>query len=68
LRRLAEDYLGLTERMVLELSGLFESIDENPAAWAGDVKTFLPSWLSPEPIADNESDGAGHGFGRHTGV
>jgi hypothetical protein len=54
--------------MVLELSGLFESIDENPAAWAGDVKTFLPSWLSPEAIADDESDGARHGVGRHPGI
>jgi len=47
LRRLAVDYVGLTEHMVIGLGSLFESIDEDPAAWADDVKTFLPSWLSP---------------------
>jgi hypothetical protein len=51
LRRRAQDYLGLTERMVLFLSELFESIAEDPAAWAADIRTFLPPWLSPESIA-----------------
>ena len=52
LRRNAQDYLELTERMVLALSDLFESIAEDPAAWAADVRTFLPPWLSRENIAD----------------
>ena len=48
LRRQAQDYLELTERMVVSLRDLFESIDEDPAAWAADVKTFLPPWVSLE--------------------
>lgn len=46
LRRRAQDYLALTNRMVLTLSDLFESIDEDPSAWARDVWTFLPEWLT----------------------
>ncbi len=42
----AQIYLELTERMVLALSDLFESIDEDAKLWAADVKTFLPQWLS----------------------
>jgi hypothetical protein len=48
LRRTAQTYLELTERMVLFLSELFESIAEDPASWAADIRTFLPPWLSPE--------------------
>ncbi len=43
--RRAQDYLVLTDRMVLTLSDLFESIDEDPTAWARDVRKFLPEWL-----------------------
>jgi hypothetical protein len=43
--RRAQDYLVLTDRMVLTLSDLFESIDEDPTAWARDVQKFLPEWL-----------------------
>jgi hypothetical protein len=50
LRRTAQGYLQLTERMVLFLSELFESIAEDPAAWAADIKAFLPPWLSPEGV------------------
>jgi len=46
LRRRAQDYLALTDRMVLTLSDLFESIAEDPTAWAQDVRRFLPSWLN----------------------
>ncbi len=46
LRRRTQDYLALTESMVLTLCDLFETIDENASAWAGDVRTFLPSWLT----------------------
>ena len=49
LRRRAQDYLGLTDRMVLTLSDLFESIAEDPTAWAQDVRKFLPSWLTEVP-------------------
>jgi hypothetical protein len=52
LRRRAQDYLALTDRMILTLSDLFESIAENPTAWAQDVRKFLPEWLSQEPMAD----------------
>lgn len=52
LRRRAQDYLALTDRMVLALSDLFESIAEDPMAWAGDVRKFLPEWLrEKEPSA-----------------
>jgi hypothetical protein len=45
LRRRAQDYLALTDQMVLTLSDLFESIAEDPTAWAHDVRKFLPEWL-----------------------
>lgn len=48
LRRRAQDYLALTDQMVLTLCDLFESIDEDPSAWAGDVRKFLPEWLRIE--------------------
>jgi hypothetical protein len=37
--------------MVLFLSDLFGSIAEDPVAWAADIRTFLPPWLSQESIA-----------------
>jgi hypothetical protein len=54
LRRRAQDYLALTDQIVLTLSDLFESIAEDPTAWAQDVRKFLPEWLtqpSQEPIS-----------------
>jgi hypothetical protein len=42
----AQDYLSLTDQMVLTLSDLFESIAEDPTAWAQDVRKFLPEWLT----------------------
>lgn len=53
LRRKAQDYLALTEQMVLTLSNLFESIDENPVAWADDMRKFLPEWLAREPMGES---------------
>ncbi|MCE3222162.1 MAG: hypothetical protein K0S58_342 [Nitrospira sp.] len=47
LRRRTQDYLALTESMVLTLGDLFGTIDEDASAWAADVRTFLPSWLLP---------------------
>ena len=44
--RRAQDYLALTDQMVLALSDLFESIAEDPTAWAQDVRKFLPQWLT----------------------
>jgi hypothetical protein len=49
LRRRANDYLALTEQMVLTLGELFESIAEDPAVWAQDARNFLPGWLSAGP-------------------
>ena len=46
LRRRTQDYVVLTESMVLTLCDLFETIDEDASAWAADVRTFLPSWLT----------------------
>jgi hypothetical protein len=46
LRRRAQLYLALTDQMVLTLSDLFESLDEDPTAWAQDVRKFLPEWLT----------------------
>ncbi len=51
LRRRARGYLELTGEMVLALSDLFESIAEDPAAWADDVRTFLPEWLKDGAVA-----------------
>ncbi len=48
LRLRAQEYVALTDRMVLTLSDLFESITEDPAAWANDAKKFLPEWLTGE--------------------
>jgi hypothetical protein len=53
LRRYTQDYLALTDQMVLALSDLFESIAEDPTAWSNDVRKFLPEWLSQEPMADD---------------
>jgi len=54
-RRL-EAYLALTNQMVLTLSDLFESIAEDPSAWASDVRKFLPEWLvAGEPKSDQPS-------------
>ena len=46
LRRRAQNYLTLTDQMVLTLSDLFESIAEDPTAWANDARRFLPEWLN----------------------
>jgi hypothetical protein len=45
LARKSQDYLALTHRMVLTLADLFETIDEDPSAWADDVQRYLPAWL-----------------------
>lgn len=50
LRHRAQDYLALTDQMVLTLSDLFESIAEDPTAWAQDVRKFLPEWLKGEEL------------------
>jgi len=44
--RRAQDYLALTDQMVMTLSDLFESIAEDPTAWAQDARKFLPEWLT----------------------
>jgi hypothetical protein len=50
LRLRAQDYLALTDQIVLTLSDLFESIAEDPTAWAQDVRKFLPLWLTEVPV------------------
>lgn len=61
LRRRAQDYLALTDQMVLTLSDLFESIAEDPTAWAKDVRKFLPEWLHQEEQSsfNNQSSALG---------
>jgi GNAT superfamily N-acetyltransferase len=54
LNRRAQRYLALTDAMVLTLCDLFERIDEDATAWAQDVRTFLPEWLTQEPMADSQ--------------
>lgn len=46
LKSQAQDYIGLTETMVLTLADLFDTIDEDPAVWAHDVRRYLPRWLT----------------------
>ena len=45
LRPRGQEYLALTDAMVSAVSDLFESIDEDPAAWAADAKSHVPTWL-----------------------
>jgi hypothetical protein len=45
LRRKAQDYLALTQSMVLALAELFDSIGEDASAWADDVRKHWPQWL-----------------------
>ena len=40
-----QEYLALTNAMVSTLSDLFEAIDEDPAAWTSDAKSYVPTWL-----------------------
>lgn len=47
----AKGYLALTDEMVLTLGDLFETIAEDPAAWAQDVRKFLPEWLRGEALS-----------------
>jgi GNAT superfamily N-acetyltransferase len=51
LKRRAQHYLALSDAMVITLCDLFESIDEDATAWAHHVRTFLPDWLTEEPVA-----------------
>ncbi|HSE59016.1 MAG TPA: hypothetical protein VLA99_09975 [Nitrospiraceae bacterium] len=44
LRGRAEEYLGLTQDMVLMLASLFSTIDEDASAWASDVRLYVPDW------------------------
>jgi hypothetical protein len=44
LRGRAEEYLGLTQEMVLTLASLFSTIDEDASAWAADVRHYVPEW------------------------
>ncbi|HWF60623.1 MAG TPA: hypothetical protein VN666_09995 [Nitrospira sp.] len=55
-RRILEDALARRDLMeTFLLSDLFESIAEDPAAWAQDVRNFLPEWLREETIAVSRS-------------
>ena len=49
LRPPALEYVALIEAMVETLHDLFESIEEEPAAWTADAKRYLPVWLTTEP-------------------
>jgi hypothetical protein len=47
LRSRGQEYLALTEAMIVTLSELFDSIDEAPSAYVADAKHHLPAWLLP---------------------
>jgi len=32
--------------MVTAVFDLFESIDEDPSAWASDARSYVPTWLT----------------------
>ena len=51
LRCRAEDYLALAQNMVITLADLFDTIDEDPAAWASDVRKYLPDWLRGDELS-----------------
>jgi hypothetical protein len=51
LRPRRQEYLALTDAMVTTVSDLFESIEEDPAAWASDVRSYVPSWLLCERMS-----------------
>jgi hypothetical protein len=55
LRGRAQDYLALTDQIVMTLSDLFESIAEDPTAWAKDVYKFLPEWLT-DPAKERSAE------------
>lgn len=77
LTRRAQEYLSLTEEMVATLAHLFESIDEDPAAWLADARTYLPHWLVLEnqgpvtflsPLPPGPSPTPQHDLRHHPGL
>nr|MBI3613790.1 ferritin-like domain-containing protein [Nitrospirota bacterium] len=42
------EYVALIEAMVATLHDLFEFLDEDPVAWTGDAKSYLPAWLTAD--------------------
>ncbi len=46
LRVRAQEYLALTDRMVVTLADLFESIDEDPQLYMERAKSYLPAWMA----------------------
>lgn len=57
LRPRGQEYLALMDAMVTTLSDLFESIDEDPSAWASDAKNYVPTWLTPSLLSPLEGEG-----------
>jgi len=45
LRLRAQEYLAVTDEMVLALRDLFTSIDEDATAYVADARRLLPDWL-----------------------
>ncbi len=48
LRARAPLYLALIDELIRSLQGLFESIDENPAVYISNARSYLPGWLTTE--------------------
>ena len=48
LRVRAPVYLALIDAMIGSLNELFESIDENPATYTSNARSYLPGWLATE--------------------
>jgi len=51
LRPRGQEYLAVADAMVTTVSDLFESIEEDPAAWGSDAKSYVPSWLICENMS-----------------
>jgi len=50
--RRAQEYLSLTDRMMLPLSDLFEAMAEDPSAYANDARAVLPEWVFETGVHD----------------
>lgn len=54
LRAQAQDYLALTVRMMISVTDLFQSLDEDPDEYIAAFHRHLPSWLRPHSDLGNQ--------------
>ncbi len=48
LRARIPPYLALIDELIRSLKELFESVDENPATYTSNARSYLPGWLTTE--------------------